>query len=292
MNSLRYCLLPLAYTTALLLLGCTQPQSTGGPPDVRKAQAVAAELQSQLAEARKDIAKQHAQNSELIERVQSVMDKLKEVETAREREREERKAVAEETSRKAAASGISDPVRIKLMGAKALAEFRAKQLGERLDKLGKDLEQKEQELKTIRENAQKKDEEVQALTKRIEELRATKQEALNLPAAEAERLGQTPPIPPNSIDKPPSAELRPDQRDDQSLPPYEVLDPILQLYVEDDRTAGEIIELGHDEQMVRRITRLVDIAEYKRRQTPPGVRVSRKAFGKDRRLPITNGYRG
>lgn len=99
-------------------------------------------------------------------------------------------------------------------------------------------------------------------------------------------------VPEGVITKPPSAELRPDQRDDQSLPPYEVLDPILQLYVEDDRTAGEIIELGHDEPMVRRITRLVDIAEYKRRQTPPGVRVSRKAFGKDRRLPITSGYRG
>jgi len=99
-------------------------------------------------------------------------------------------------------------------------------------------------------------------------------------------------IPENVITKPPSAELRPDQRDDQSLPPYEVLDPILELYVEHDRTAGEIIELGHDEEMVRRITRLVDIAEYKRRQSPPGVRVSRKAFGKDRRLPITSGYRG
>jgi NAD+ synthase (glutamine-hydrolysing) len=99
-------------------------------------------------------------------------------------------------------------------------------------------------------------------------------------------------IPESVLTKPPSAELRPDQRDDQSLPPYEVLDPILQLYVEDDRTAAEIIELGHDEEMVRRITRLVDIAEYKRRQTPPGVRVSRKAFGKDRRLPITSGYRG
>ena len=94
------------------------------------------------------------------------------------------------------------------------------------------------------------------------------------------------------ITKPPSAELRPDQRDDQSLPPYEVLDPILQLYVEDDRTAGEIIELGHDEALVRRITRLVDVNEYKRRQCPPGVRVSLKAFGKDRRLPITNRYRG
>ena len=94
------------------------------------------------------------------------------------------------------------------------------------------------------------------------------------------------------LTKPPSAELRPDQRDDQSLPPYEVLDPILQLYVEDDRTAGEIVELGCDEALVRRITRLVDINEYKRRQCPPGVRVSLKAFGKDRRLPITNGYRG
>ena len=94
------------------------------------------------------------------------------------------------------------------------------------------------------------------------------------------------------ITKPPSAELRPDQRDDQSLPAYEVLDPILELYVEEDRTASEIIELGHDEAMVRRITRLVDVMEYKRRQCPPGVRVSVKAFGKDRRLPITNGYIG
>jgi NAD+ synthase (glutamine-hydrolysing) len=99
-------------------------------------------------------------------------------------------------------------------------------------------------------------------------------------------------VPEDVITKPPSAELRPDQRDDQSLPPYDELDPILELYIEDDRTAGEIIELGHEEAVVRRITRLVDIAEYKRRQSPPGVRVSRKAFGKDRRLPITNGYRG
>ena len=94
------------------------------------------------------------------------------------------------------------------------------------------------------------------------------------------------------LTKAPSAELRPDQRDDQSLPPYEVLDPILELYVEDDRTASEIIDLGHDEAIVRRVTRLVDLNEYKRRQCPPGVRVSVKAFGKDRRLPITNGYRG
>ena len=99
-------------------------------------------------------------------------------------------------------------------------------------------------------------------------------------------------IPENVITKPPSAELRPDQRDDQSLPPYDVLDPILELYVEQDRTAQEIVEMGHDEAIVRRITRLVDIAEYKRRQSPPGVRVSPKAFGKDRRMPITHGYRG
>jgi NAD+ synthase (glutamine-hydrolysing) len=94
------------------------------------------------------------------------------------------------------------------------------------------------------------------------------------------------------LTKPPSAELRPDQRDDQSLPPYDALDPILAMYVEDDRTAGEIVGAGHDEALVRRVTRLVDINEYKRRQCPPGVRVSVKAFGKDRRLPITNAYRG
>jgi NAD+ synthase (glutamine-hydrolysing) len=99
-------------------------------------------------------------------------------------------------------------------------------------------------------------------------------------------------IPESVLTKPPSAELRPDQRDDQSLPPYEVLDPILALYVEQDRTAAEIIEMGHPEDVVRRIARLVDLNEYKRRQCPPGVRVSEKAFGKDRRLPITNGYRG
>jgi NAD+ synthase (glutamine-hydrolysing) len=92
--------------------------------------------------------------------------------------------------------------------------------------------------------------------------------------------------------KPPSAELRPDQRDDESLPPYEVLDPILEAYVEGDVTAGELVDEGCDPELVRRIVRLVDIAEYKRRQTPPGVRVTPKAFGKDRRVPITNQYRG
>jgi NAD+ synthase (glutamine-hydrolysing) len=94
------------------------------------------------------------------------------------------------------------------------------------------------------------------------------------------------------IDKAPSAELRPDQRDDQSLPPYEILDSILELYIEDDLTAQQIIALGYDADLVKRISRLVDINEYKRRQGAPGVRVSTKAFGKDRRLPITNKYAG
>ncbi len=101
-----------------------------------------------------------------------------------------------------------------------------------------------------------------------------------------------PVIPQDVLTKPPSAELRPDQRDDQSLPPYEVLDPILEAYVEEDKTASELVAAGFEEAIVRRITRLVDLAEYKRRQSPPGVRVTPKAFGKDRRLPITNGYRG
>jgi NAD+ synthase (glutamine-hydrolysing) len=99
-------------------------------------------------------------------------------------------------------------------------------------------------------------------------------------------------IPTSVLTKAPSAELRPDQRDDQSLPPYEVLDPVLHAYIELDRTAAEIIEDGHDPEVVRRVTRLVDVAEYKRRQSPPGPRVTDKAFGKDRRLPITNGFRG
>ena len=98
-------------------------------------------------------------------------------------------------------------------------------------------------------------------------------------------------IPEASITKPPSAELRPDQTDDQSLPPYEVLDPLLEAYVELDWTAAELVAEGHDPELVDRITRLVDLAEYKRRQSPPGPRISGKAFGKDRRLPITNRYR-
>ena len=98
-------------------------------------------------------------------------------------------------------------------------------------------------------------------------------------------------IPVSVLEKPPSAELRPDQRDDQSLPPYEELDPILYQYVDHDMTVHEIVALGHPEAVVQRICRLVDVNEYKRRQCPPGPRVSTKAFGKDRRVPITNGYR-
>jgi NAD+ synthase (glutamine-hydrolysing) len=98
-------------------------------------------------------------------------------------------------------------------------------------------------------------------------------------------------VPEGVLTKPPSAELRPDQRDDESLPPYELLDPLLLAYVERDMTPAEIVELGFDPAIVARITRLVDVAEYKRRQNPPGVRVTPKAFGKDRRMPIVNGYR-
>jgi NAD+ synthase (glutamine-hydrolysing) len=107
----------------------------------------------------------------------------------------------------------------------------------------------------------------------------------------AEAVGRPGPIPVAVLTKPPSAELRPDQRDDQSLPPYDILDPILEAYVEGDMTADELVEAGFDEQLVRRVVRLVDLAEYKRRQSPLGVRVSPKAFGKDRRVPITNGFR-
>ncbi|HEY2213949.1 MAG TPA: NAD(+) synthase, partial [Acidimicrobiales bacterium] len=99
------------------------------------------------------------------------------------------------------------------------------------------------------------------------------------------------PIADSVLDKPPSAELRPDQRDDQSLPTYEELDPVLQGYVERDRTAPDLVADGFDPAVVDQVVRLVDGAEYKRRQMPPGVRITTKAFGKDRRMPITNRYR-
>jgi NAD+ synthase (glutamine-hydrolysing) len=108
---------------------------------------------------------------------------------------------------------------------------------------------------------------------------------------QARQRGETPPIPENSISKEPSAELRPGQRDTDSLPPYELLDDILDDYVEGDRGHTEIVAMGFDPQLVDRVIRLVDRAEYKRRQYPPGTKISFKAFGRDRRLPITNGWR-
>jgi NAD+ synthase (glutamine-hydrolysing) len=98
-------------------------------------------------------------------------------------------------------------------------------------------------------------------------------------------------IPASTIGKPPSAELRPDQKDSDSLPPYDLLDQILARYVEEDRSVLDIIAEGFEAELVRKVARLVDHNEYKRRQAAPGVRISRKAFGKDRRLPITNRYR-
>ncbi|WP_327583356.1 NAD+ synthase [Nonomuraea sp. NBC_00507] len=99
------------------------------------------------------------------------------------------------------------------------------------------------------------------------------------------------PIPENSIIKEPSAELRPDQRDTDSLPPYEVLDRLLDDYVEKDMGSQELIAAGHDPELVTRMIRLVDLAEYKRRQYPPGPKITPKNFGRDRRLPITNRWR-
>jgi NAD+ synthase (glutamine-hydrolysing) len=109
--------------------------------------------------------------------------------------------------------------------------------------------------------------------------------------AEAARQGMTPPIPENSITKPPSAELAPGQLDTDSLPPYEVLDALLDDYVEKDMGSAELVAAGHDPALVERVIRLVDTAEYKRRQYPPGPKISQKNFGRDRRLPITNRWR-
>jgi NAD+ synthase (glutamine-hydrolysing) len=107
----------------------------------------------------------------------------------------------------------------------------------------------------------------------------------------AQERGQTPPIPENSITKPPSAELRPDQVDTDSLPDYPVLDAILERYVDQDQGADTIVAAGFDRDLVTRTLRMVDTAEYKRRQYPPGTKISAKVFGKDRRLPITSGWR-
>jgi NAD+ synthase (glutamine-hydrolysing) len=98
-------------------------------------------------------------------------------------------------------------------------------------------------------------------------------------------------IPNNILEKAPSAELRPNQKDEDSLPPYSILDPILKAYVEEDRSYPEIVQMGFDAETVKRVIALVDRSEYKRRQSPPGVKITPRAFGRDRRLPIVNQYR-
>ncbi|MGZ4132060.1 MAG: NAD+ synthase [Actinomycetota bacterium] len=109
--------------------------------------------------------------------------------------------------------------------------------------------------------------------------------------AEADAAGLAPLIPEPILTKEPSAELRPDQRDTDSLPPYEVLDPVIEAYVEDDLGVEEIVTAGiGDRPTAERVARMIDRAEYKRRQSAPGVKITPKAFGRDRRLPITNGY--
>jgi NAD+ synthase (glutamine-hydrolysing) len=106
--------------------------------------------------------------------------------------------------------------------------------------------------------------------------------------AQAVAAGQTPPIPERSISKEPSAELRPDQKDSDSLPDYPLLDSVLRLYVDEDHGFEDLLKDGFDEELIRRVISLVDKAEYKRRQYPPGTKVSGRAFGKDRRLPMTS----
>ena len=105
-------------------------------------------------------------------------------------------------------------------------------------------------------------------------------------------LDGQPVIPDHILTKPPSAELRPDQSDDQSLPPYEVMDPLLEAYVEGNRTRAELVDEGHDPELVDRVVRLVDVAEFKRRQTPLGPKVTTRGFGRDRRMPLVNHIRG
>ena len=98
-------------------------------------------------------------------------------------------------------------------------------------------------------------------------------------------------IPERVITKPPTAELRANQKDEDSLPPYEVLDQILDGLVEQDLSPRELVARGFAAETVRRVSNLLDLAEYKRRQAPPGVKITRKAFGRDRRYPITNAFR-
>jgi NAD+ synthase (glutamine-hydrolysing) len=99
-------------------------------------------------------------------------------------------------------------------------------------------------------------------------------------------------IPGRMFTKEPSAELKPDQKDTDTLPPYPVLDPILKAYIEEDRSFAEILSLGYNTKGTQKVVRMIDRSEYKRRQAPPGIKISQKAFGRDRRFPITNKYRG
>ncbi len=104
------------------------------------------------------------------------------------------------------------------------------------------------------------------------------------------RRGAVAVIPKRVLDRPPTAELRPDQKDEDSLPPYSILDPILKAYVEEDRSVEEIVAPGFDRATVARVVAMVDRSEYKRRQAPVGIKITHRGLGKDRRMPITNGY--
>jgi NAD+ synthase (glutamine-hydrolysing) len=110
-------------------------------------------------------------------------------------------------------------------------------------------------------------------------------------AALRNRRDPTPVIPKRTLDRPPSAELRPNQKDEDSLPPYALLDPILKAYVEEDRSVDEIVQIGFQRATVLQVVGLVDRSEYKRRQAPVGIKITHRGLGKDRRMPITNGYR-
>jgi NAD+ synthase (glutamine-hydrolysing) len=105
-------------------------------------------------------------------------------------------------------------------------------------------------------------------------------------------LGNAPVIPEDVLTKPPSAELKPDQLDQDTLPPYEVLDPIIDAYVEDNLSVDEIVALGYDRAIVERVVQMIIRNEYKRRQAPPGVKITPRAFGRDWRLPLAHRYKG
>ena len=104
------------------------------------------------------------------------------------------------------------------------------------------------------------------------------------------RNEQSPVIPERVIERPPSAELAPDQKDEDSLPPYPVLDDILERYIELDQSRREILDVGYEQSVVDRVLRLVEQNEYKRRQAPPGVKITSRAFGRERRFPMTSGF--